>query len=389
MPDSFIDTSSLNQVVQAFALGAEEQYPWSVATLINTTVLLLGTDHQHLPPLLPGRVDYFPGELEFLKNELLSRGLLSRRLTLDANVHRSALTQTRRWAACHASQLNTLLTNLFQDSTNFQRWLDWAIGVTWNSPDLVRGHLFDIGFAKYIAQVLAISAEDVEELHHLSRDEAARLEVIKRRFDWRAKDFRTLARAYTVSFLLRGKYHDTAARLAQLQISQHALRSAVCVNARSASFSYRVSNSLESLARIIVFGAASSQRTLRRRLACWTDNICRVRPFVLTGEMPLAPVESDTAAWNIAAGIAKRAGVEMGGRRITRYLDHATAIGIGVLTDVFLQWYVATPVGLGVDYLLKRFGLLKSVGCLFHNAEHRLRDIGSGRIAFAWDSART
>ncbi len=121
------------------------------------------------------------------------------------------------------------------------------------------------------------------------------------------------------------------------------------------------------------------------------SNLLKLRPLILTGELQLGDAQSNEAAYSLAANAAKTAGIEMGGGRITKYLEVCSGLGIGVLTAIALHHWIgwmAAPVILATEEGLRHSKVLDWAGRVVHNRPARLREIGAGRIRFKWEKAR-
>ncbi len=390
MTFSLVDAGSLHQVVQAFDRSHDDQDEWCVQTAINTTTLLLTPDTHYLPPAIPNRKQFYPGILDHLTLQLLKRNIIAPRLQLQETTLKQSMTTTKSWAAKNPKLLKELFNKLASDNRNFPRWLEWSTRTTWNSPEIAKGVLFDPAFSKYISTVLEVAEKDLIQLHQRSKDMREIKHIVAHQGGSTSSDFNLLVGAYVLSFMLRGRYHDTVARNTQCQINQHPIREMACSPTSGAVAHYCISNTLEALARIIFYGAAISQRSLEKRLDCWVDNIVRVKSAINSGSISLQNFPTTSSAIDSAAKSAKLAGIETGGAKIGTCLRIIAALGIGTLSELYVETWggvgAGLVVGLAADTTLQKLDACKVVGNLYHNSEHRLKQIAAdtGRRKFKW-----
>ena len=386
---NFIDGAGLLQVVQCLELPSEKLFPWSVQAAVNSTVLLLGSNNSHLPPPVTGRRGFFPSELDFLKQRLLSAGVIQPLPPTTDEVRKSVTAATKRWGTQNATSHQQRIRELFGDNENFVRWFEWCVQNMWLSPQVANGVLFDPAFSKQLSLVTDVSeAEMLTFYQDTSRPERV-ADIVKNRNGALNAEFELLANLFIASYLYRGKFYDLIAKRSEWQISQHALRESFCTDTLRHDVIFPVSNTLECLSRIIVAGAAHSSRHLHDRVACWADNIAKVRPIIASGIYRLDSTETQGAAVDTAVSIVKSANIETGNSAIAKRVEWGTSIGLGVLTGVTLDWFVGVPVAFAAERVLGYFSAASGIGKLVQQSQTQLKDIGSGRVGFKWQAAKT
>lgn len=387
---SFLDAGSLHQIVQAFDRGHNDQDEWCVHTAINTTTLLLTSDTHHLPPAIPGRNRFYPGVLDCLIDELLKRTVVASPVIVTAPIPTNSMKSAKCWAAKNSGKLKEALRTI-KAVDSFHHWLEWSFKHTWVSEQVSAGVLFDPAFAKYLAIVLDVAETEVNGLHKKTLNPRAIGDIVRHRGGSTCADFELLADCYVLSFMLRGRYHEIIARDTNGQINQHPIREMACSSGRDIVAQYTVGNTLDALARIVFYGAAIAHRSLRDRLKCWVDNIVRVKGAFAASQISLNGAPTTSSAIEVAANVAKRAGIETGGHIYTTWLGHVSTLGLGALAELYVEswggWGLGLGLGCAADLALSKTGAIRAFGNLYHNSERRLRQIAgdSGQRKFKWN----
>jgi hypothetical protein len=343
MTTGFIDAASISQIVQCLDRGYENQYPWSLKTAIDLTVLLIKTDHQHIAPTMSQRGGPVLDYQDRLIDRLFSRQIIKSLSSLDNDTVKQTEKEVQTWAEDQQNLkiLRAALKKLFNDQENFQQWIDWVVSRTaWYAHAVRHAGLFETNLIPHIKHVLRISQKAVEELYKESCD-VEHLRTLARK---RNKEFDLMCKAYMLSALLRGKFHEKVAQSNSLQIMHHPFRELICQEGTQEGITFQVSKPSQMLASFILNGA-THQKKLNDRIDCWVENIHRVRSLLATKRVHLDETPTDHAAFDVARDVAKKATIEMGDKRIHTFLDICSGLAIGTLTSIYLDPFAGIPAG--------------------------------------------
>ena len=386
MTQGYIDSASIYQVVQCFDTSYAQQFPWALQTAIEITSLLVCTDHQHMAPGIGGPSAVLcVDEYDRLVDELFGQGLLRRLPESVPGVRAEALKKTKRWVG-RTENLEKLSLNvdaLCADRRNYEPWMEWSVKNAWPSHSSRLNGLFDTIFTAPISRVLGLEEREVLSLHCLSADAQSLQSIIAQRHGARNNDFRLLAKAYIASAVLRGKFHDEVARLTNLQVVHHPIRTGIGNLRASASVEFPVSNTMRSLAMILIHGAAG-QKTLARRLTCWVDNIQRVRPLLNSTREDVGPRETSSAAVDVAVRIANKAAVHMGDKRFTKLVEVGLSLGAGILTHMIFNPWGGVTAAAFAERILHASHAGDRLWNAWHLRGQKLKDLGAGRVSGGW-----
>ena len=386
MTNGYIDSASLHQVIQCFDASYSDQYPWSLQTATEVTSLLVRTEHQHIAPGLGTKGSAIVADqYDKLVDQLLTERILDRLPAFDAAAQTTALKRTKQWTgrADNLKKLSATVEALHADRANFRPWIEWSATKAWHSHSARLHGLFDTSFSRHIAKLLSLTEDEVLELHRQSLDPKSLDSLIGNRHGHRYKDFALMSRAYIASTILRGKYHDEVAKLTSLQIKHHPIRSLICSGGTRAPVSFPVSNTLSALSTMLIHGAACQKKT-SDRLACWVENINRVKPLLASGREEVGPKDTDHAAIDVAARIAREAAIHMGDRRFTTLLELGLSLGVGILTHVTLSPWLALPAAAAAKVALHHERVGDKLWNAWHLRANKLKELGAGRISCGW-----
>ena len=218
-----VDSASLYEIVATMNLG-DEAYPWARESAEALTTTLLQVDGLRVAGT-PGSSSQATGLY----------GLLLRKIERDldnvtfeevaaSEEHRAECrTKATFWARKNNKAIRILLTTLLDDTKNFKPWLDHAMALAWNDHSSRLGGLFNQEFLDPIADVLGVSKNEIQLLWDLSKQKA----FLGRRQDPDVAGETATAyviKAYVVSALIRGMFHQFMAEAEGRQLTQHPFR---------------------------------------------------------------------------------------------------------------------------------------------------------------------
>jgi hypothetical protein len=384
MATGFVDSASISQVVQCLGASVSQPYPWSIRTAIDLTSLFLGTDNQHIAPGLSRQGGCALDAQDYLIDRLLENHLIHslNARDLSSSVLKNAELNLNKWVANpqNIKTLGNALNEVITDQHNYGPWIDEVVsGDAWTSHAVRHGGLFEKSLTSTIAQVLDISQEAAEELHKQSRN----LELLQHLSKHRGSDFEWMCKAYMLSALIRGKYHDEVARKTKLQLVQHPFRETIFTPTKG-SVKFKVTRPSHMLS-LFILGGAMQQRDLKDKLDCWVDNISRVRSKIATKRARLDDTETDHAAYDVAKAIARDANITMADKRVYLLLDILSGLAIGTLTSICLNPYIGVPLGAMATTALNNTEVYNKATNWFHLHGDKIKKLSAGRIIREWE----
>jgi hypothetical protein len=253
------------------------------------------------------------------------------------------LKKTKRWAHGNTQKLQELLRSFdvslaAHSRTDISRWIDANIKITW--PEQIRrlNGLFDREFVPYVANVLGVSPDELEKVRVESADPAVVSRLVKRGSG--SDLFGVMLRAYWISALLRGRYHEYTAQASGLQILSHPAREPVLLKTKSAELIHLdASNTERFLANIVLAGAFAEGNHLSR-VAVWAENVSKLRNA--RDQINLAQKDREETARDTAIDAAKKFGVRVHSRQLETVLDVGVALSSAALTTWGLAPWIGT-----------------------------------------------
>jgi hypothetical protein len=255
---------------------------------------------------------------------------------------------------------------------------------TW--PSLVGPHeIFERHSIKAISRVIEVSQRELQQVHRTSKDGQ-----ILHRFaaapSFDDELFAILWKAFLVDLLIRGKYHDEAARLLGGQVLHHPARGPILRRLSGSSTRYDVTNADRALSNVILAGALA-ERTQQRRMDLWLEGVFKARKAAQYGTLSLVDPGDDEAAERAAVEKAKELGIRTHARVYDDVTDASIAIGAGVLTSFVLTGWIDIAISVAMYAAAKSKQLGNGVGDLIFERRHRLERFaasGSGRVEREW-----
>lgn len=385
MSIGLIDSASIYQVIQCLDRAYADHYPWSLQTAIELTSLLISTEHQHcLAPGLFTTGGVYIDDYDYFLGELFGSELIKPFKKPNVSIAQMAKNETIKWAGLQLEGVSKEASKLFEDKKNFDPWLDWAANKAWHSHSERLGGLFDKIFIPPIARILNIGEADTHDLHNQSCDHNSINTLVTRRNN----DFLLMSKAYIISTILRGKYHDEIANLTNvIQIFHHPIRKLINKEPHRDTIPFEVSPLTNGLAIILIYGAAQ-QKDIRSRLACWIYNIGQVRSFLAQNPIDINKLLTGSKALDYAARIAKEAKVVLGDRRFDSMAETLLTLGIGFLTSFKLNIFLSTPISTAASCGAKKTGLISKSRNMFLLRGRKLKELAAGRIIRGWKKAK-
>lgn len=256
------------------------------------------------------------------------------RITLPGSSTTLALRKTKRWAADNAGKISQMLGSFAASQSDEARWLESNISNVWQEHVLRQRGMFDKDFIPQLAVVLNTSRSELERMWALSADQALVSELVKKRPD--SDTFRLVCNAYVASTLLRGRYHNYAARESQVQILSHPIGDAIRLNPRGAEPIKIESSNTERYLASIALAGAFAERDHQSRVATWIENVLALRRA--RDQVNLDPKDLDETARDVAIDAAKKFGVRVHSRRLETFIDAGVLLG-----SLPLTCFVLTP----------------------------------------------
>ena len=385
MTAGLIETICLYEVVEALdASKPEDCHLWSWTSAVEATCALIGSRHLQLAPS-PTQDGAASGPLGLILSRL-ANDVVGVAVPPPGDVRASKST-VKRWAKAHPDLLRNVYADL-KRSKEYDAWLDWFSRNVWIEHANRLGGLFDPSFIPELSAVVGLSEDDLRTLWQRSADQRE-LERIARAGVGDSL-FEELSSAYTVSALIRGRYHDAVARRSGWQIMQHPLRSGV-LTARQVGGAeeFEVSSTLWYLSNIVLSGCFAERRA--RRLETWLANVSVARQAALAEELDLRPKRNDDLAEELAVNSARRLAIRVHPAMLDRALDAAAGLGVGTFSSFALHGWealLAVAGSVGTATFAKSLGdpsqrIVSAVSKRRRRLEQMAR-AGPGRIVRIW-----
>lgn len=337
---AYIDTTCLHEIVRTLDQpDPRSTKPWSWETAVEASCALISARNVRFPPS-PTRDGAPAGALGSLLLPLSDYVGIA-----EANeaIVKAGRVTSKTWAAKHIPELRDAEALLMADDVNFIPWLEWFTEHVWDEHSSRLNGLFDPGYISYIGRVLDVEQKDLEQVWKLSRSSA---ELDSRRKRGEADpEFVLMRRAYIISALIRGRFHDDVARRSDWQIMHHPFRDSILAGATSISKADEigVSNTERYIANILMASAYKQRPAVR--VQAWVQNVIRVREAVKAGAIDARPKDSDEMALDIAVRDIRNLAIDFKGRYLDLCLGASASIGMAGYTTFF----VAPWVGLGIS----------------------------------------
>jgi hypothetical protein len=217
---------------------------------------------------------------------------------------------------------------LKKDNTNYLPWLDWAVANAWVEHARRMRSLFDDIFIPEIAGILDVTHLELRRLHIIASDPDSVAKFADNQQP--SDDFGLLKATYTISALLRGRFHDVLGSENQRQLFVHPLRGGVYpVSNESEQITFCTTNTEEYLARFALAGAFT-QKTLGGRLITWVENFDKLRMGIEGGDIDTNQMDSDVAARDKAIELVKNTNMTVQGK----WVDTAIEMSLGAGSSV-------------------------------------------------------
>jgi hypothetical protein len=361
-----IDSATVYEVLH-YLQSSPPPTEWTIKGAFTATSLLLDAEHLSISaaPSADGDLTGPYGLLLTAIPELLSRETPTRE-------HRViAASRARGWARRSTARLRSWREGLWEDP-NYQRWRhspEWV----WQDHARRLNGMFDQTFIPVLAEVLDVAPGDLAAILAASRQPPV-LSQMRAEID-RTDRGMLLADAYTISTLIRGRYHDSLARLADDQIVHHELRSRVFpINAGKGG--YEPSNVERHLAWIVL-NVPLGEREYPARIARWADALTKVRRKLIADPKLGLPRAMDEKAIDDAVAIALDANIEVSARVLREAVDLgiAVAASVGVLALGLDPW-PTVGAAVGSEVLARRLKVGERAESL--GRARRLRGMAQG-----------
>lgn len=369
MSQAYIDSASLHHLVLALRHPKPlEWMPWVWEVLEGVTCALWSQPQfQIAPDPSPHKGARGPFDQLLMELSPMYTGIAAQ----DAK----ALKATRQWVNRNPQGVRTRL-NEVKAVSSFTQWLDWYVSFFFGHHSKMHGALFTYELIPQLGRVLDCSTADLEQVHQLSQDNDRVAQWAKDRPN--TEDYQLALDAFVLSTLLRGRYHDCAARNLPAHIMHHPMREVMLAKRRPPE-EFSLSNTEQYLTKV-VFASALVEPTLEGRLGMWSENVLKVRHAAIQGRLDLRPKDSDAVALELAIDAVKRADVRCHPRYLELVLDAAMSLGVATLTSFSLTpWYVGPPVALGELVMSRKLRVGQRLAGRFYTTRRRLQDLARSK----------
>lgn len=387
MTRGLTDSASVYGVITALSHDKVDHWPeWAKQSAIEMTCALV---NDHLLEIAPGPGPYAGamGPYDHAMHELSS-------LVTDSAPEKAWLKtadqRVKSFVGRYQPKIRIAHETLFENK-DFTEWLDWAIAHAWVWHSAMLEGLFNKGLIPELALLLDCTEGELRQVWKSSCD----LRQVER---WATKrppddEFRLATHAYTLAFLLRGRYHDHIAEAAHLHIMHHPLRD-VLLPKKPQSAAFVPTNS-ERYFTSIILASALAERGMEARISVWAQNVIKGRNATREKAIDLRQKPSDSLAENLAIDAAKRLEIRTYSRTAVIAFDALLPLVCGLSWFGLSSWTGLPPLG-GVPigptaYLAARLRSGKSPGDLgaswLYRRRGRLRNLARavpGRITRGW-----
>ncbi|XVU25971.1 hypothetical protein ACQPZJ_02620 [Actinoplanes sp. CA-054009] len=345
MAQGFIDWASLTEVANGYSGPMRDAYRWSAISSIQTTCGIVHGRQFRVLPSLDSRRLTTKGPHDVLRAAVTD---LVDSTQLPVDTVDSAAAEVRQWAQDNTTRLREMVDTCLSDPDElygprcgFDQWLTTALGANREATTLRVGGLFDLSLRASLSAVLEVGDRELVRAWEHS------FEAVKLGTD--SDLYELVSRAYVLSILLRGRYHDLVARSAGIQVMHHPVRGPMLPELSDSDLPpvpYELTNSERFMAQLL-WASGFAERDSDRRIRLWADNVRLVRTGVLAEMIDLPHRTSETRALDTAVDAARNAGVRAHSRLIDDAIDLLLAAGVGTLTSFVVNGWpdmVATLV---------------------------------------------
>ena len=360
---TFLDSASLYEVVAVFGFGKPSAcYPWAWTTAVTVTHALMQAEVLRMAPA-PSPAKAAGGTYADVSRRVMEANLVT--LRANGGEDPNVLTTTKRWAAINTSYLQQTLADLLKDEDNFVPWLDRSIRDAWVEHAARLGGLFNAEFTPYIAGALGTTQADVEKVRQVSLDPDRVNRLVKKQRDT-AEEFALLRNAYVVSALIRGYYHQVAARDQGQSLLAHPLRLQTPLPSK-ASVGCSITEAESAFASILLADALRNAR--KGRPERWVKNILAARRAAGTPGLAadnLRVLNQEATSVEAAIQAARTLEISCTSPWVGKLIDGAVGIGAWAVTSFFLTPFASIVVG----------GVVGAAGLLGQPSQLIIRDKG-------------
>ena len=371
MTQGFIDSASIHGAIVAMSSGKiDEISDWDKQSLLSVTYLLLfdniGIIHG------PG---YYSGASGPYSKVLSGLPFLE---GFQFSNKTNAIRNTNFWLTRYPGSLEASWKALITDN-QFKSWQTNAIEQFWIHHSKMYGGLFNEEYIPSISKIINCSEKELKDLYRASENKNEVLNWLK----VNSKTSEDVKNAWTISALIRGRFHEYLAQSNENHLIAHPFRKSVekkLGNSKEAS----ITNSETYFVKTII-GSALLEPNLERRMNVWIENINKSRKAISLKSIVLPNSTLDSDAESHSANAAKICGLPASPAIIHRALDVASSIGIGLLLKViFNPWSkIGTPLVTQSYKYEKGKSIGEDIASFIFNNEKRYKRLASkipGRI---------
>jgi hypothetical protein len=388
MANGMIDSSTLYELIHLFRerrMTATSAWTWRCSTEV-TSALIHGRQLgiAHTPAL-----SLYPGPWGYIQRRLSDQVQL---VAPPARTQWAARKVVDNWAISDdgARLLRRSVEPSYYNSKGYESQRSFVVYQknmvvhTW--PFLVGPHdIFERRSIRAISRVIGVSQRELGQAYKASKYERN----LARFADDPSSDselFAIVWRAYLVDLLIRGRYHDEAARMQGGQVLHHPARSPILKQLSGSQTRYGVTNTDQAFSNILLAGALG-ERTQQRRIDLWLENVFKARRAAQDGKLDLVEQEDNKTAERIAVKRAMELGLRTHARLLDDLTDAVIATGTGVLTSFVLSGWADVGIAVGMYAAAKSEELGSRVGRLAFERRKRLEAFASssgGRVEREW-----
>ncbi|HWQ98599.1 MAG TPA: hypothetical protein VN538_10975 [Clostridia bacterium] len=266
------------------------------------------------------------------------------------------------------------------DDKSFQQWLEQSIEFAWVEHSSRLNGLFNREFIPQLTSIIGVDEKYLFEVWKLSCDVNYIHTIAEKNID--NDEVLTMKKAYMISALLRGYFHDTYAKAAGLSIIHHPFRKPILPKLDSEKISFQESNTESYLSNIILSGALFQSKQ-KNRINVWLDNIRKARKGVLSGDFKLSEEVSDGDALDLAIKAAKKLELCTSAKWIDEAIDISINVGSIVTSSFILQNWDSLIFSAAAYVLFSKLKIGTKVNTLVSNCNSRLSKLAimnAGRI---------
>jgi hypothetical protein len=366
----FIDSATIHGAIAALSIGETNQISdWDYQSLLSATYLLLFNNIGiiHGPGYYAGASGPYSkvlSGLPFLEGFQFDKTKATR--------------NTQFWLNRYPNALKVAWQSLISDD-QFKNWQSNSIELFWIYHFKMFGSLFNEEYIPSISKLINCSEKELYSLHHASEDKKAVLNWLKET----SSESEFARTAWTVSALIRGRFHEYLANSNNTHLISHPFRKFV-ERELSGSEAANIHNSETYFTKIII-GSALLETNQDRRINTWIENINKARKAISLSSIVLPHSSLDIDAESHAARAAKFCGLPASPSIVHRALDAASSIGLGLLFTVNLvPWTrILSPIAQQTYKHEKGKSLGEDITSLIFNNEKRYKKLASdvpGRI---------